>query len=181
MGTATTATPTPPARPPRAEGRIEQFLRIWTALDDDFHARFKDSLQAKLMEIRQDHAIEAVYASAPPFGAARLGELAAETLGTGWVLDMRDAWSEWGMAPYPSYLHSRARLADEARAFRHATSVVTVTDRLRDVFRKTHPALPAEKFEVVANGFDGRPFEAERLPTPPAEGVVNIVYVGSFY
>jgi len=170
-----------PARPPRPETRIGQFLRIWTALNDGFYARFETALRAKLIDIGRDHAIEAVYVSAPPFGAARLGELAADTLGTGWALDMRDAWSEWGMAPYPSYLHYRARLADEARAFKRATAVVTVTERLREVFRETHPGVPAGKFEVVANGFDGPAFEAESMPSPPASGPVNIVYAGSFY
>lgn len=85
------------------------------------------------------------------------------------------------MAPYQSYIHYRARLASEAHAFRRASSVVTVTDRLRDVFRNTHPTLPADKFEVVANGFDGPLFDADRLPAPPSSGIVNIVYVGSFY
>lgn len=170
-----------PATPPRTEGRLERFVRVWTALNDGFSRRFRTALETKLAEISGEHRIEAVYASAPPFGAAELGALAARTLKTGWVLDMRDAWSQWGMAPYQTYLHYRARLADEARAFADATAVVTVTDRLADIFRKTHPSLPKGKFQVVANGFDGSPFEPERLPAPPASGVVDIVYVGSFY
>lgn len=165
----------------RQETRAAQFLRILTSLDDGFDARFRTQLTPALESIRRRHDIAAIYVSAPPFGACGLGARAAARLGVPWVLDMRDAWSEWGMAPYPTYAHYIARLRDEARAFADADAVVTVTRQLRDIFLATHPGLPRSKMHVVHNGFDGRSFGPGMLTTPEGKDHLDVAYVGSFY
>lgn len=165
----------------RQETRTAQFLRILTSLDDGFDARFRSQLSPVLESIRQRHDIAAVYVSAPPFGACGLGAHAAARLGVPWVLDMRDAWSEWGMAPYPTYAHYIARFRDEARAFADADAIVTVTRQLRDIFLATHPTLPRPKVHVVHNGFEGQLFGPATLTTPVGKDHLEVAYVGSFY
>lgn len=173
--------PLSPDRLPKRRGRLGEFWRIATNLDDRFFLRFHHALRDALPMIAARHAPKAVYVSAPPFGAARLGELAAKTLGVPWVLDMRDAWAEWGMAPLPHIGHYRARRRDESRAFADADAVITVTKHLRDVFRDSHPALPAEKFHVIPNGFDGDALQGGLLPESQSGDIWQVAYVGSYY
>lgn len=168
-----------PSTSPNRASRLAQFLRIYGRLDDTFFSRFKASLEAALSGL-SGKGLRAVYVSAPPFGAARLGELAADRLGLPLVIDMRDAWAEWGMGPYPTYLHFLARYRDEARAFGSAAAIITVTERLADVFRRSHPELPRSRFHVVPNGFDGEKFKPAELTVHEKE-VFDIAYVGSYY
>lgn len=163
------------------ESRLRRFLRIYGTFNDTFYSRFQSSLRSKLSVFRAGEPFKVVYVSAPPFGAAQLGELAASILGVPLVIDMRDAWSEWGMAPNPTYLHYMAKKHDEGRVFRNAAAVVTVTERLANVFRKSHPDVPSTKFEVIHNGFNGPDFERSALSIDIGKETFDIVYVGSFY
>ncbi len=169
--------------PPKSspDTRFRRFLRIYGTFNDTFYSRLQSSLRSKLSALRAREPFKVVYVSAPPFGAAQLGELAASILGVPLVVDMRDAWSEWGMAPNPTYLHYMAKKHDERRAFRNAAAVVTVTERLADVFRKSHPSVSPTKFEVIHNGFNGPEFERSSLGIDLGKKTFDIVYVGSFY
>lgn len=170
-----------PDRPTSSETRTRALLRIMTSLDDRFFQKFRAALDARLPQIVARYAPKLVYVSSPPFGAARIGEHISEALGVPCVLDMRDAWAEWGMAPFPTYLHYRARRTDEERAFAQATAVVTVTDRLRALFRASHPDLPPEKFHVIPNGFGGESLEAGPLAKTGDGERFDVAYVGSYY
>jgi hypothetical protein len=156
-------------------------MRDYVRTDDGIFAMLKAPLISAIEALRDTGRIEAVFVSAPPFGAARLGETAAKMLNVPWILDMRDAWSEWSIVPYRTYLHYRKRYSDEARAFARASAVITVTDRLCDIFRRSHPALPASKFHVVPNGFDGEPIEGGELPHHKPKQTFDVAYVGRYY
>lgn len=170
-----------PEYKPKKRGSLGELFRIFTSLDDTFYKRFRASLITQVNLLQELHDFAAVYVSAPPFGAARLGELASSVLGKPYLLDMRDAWSEWSMAPYPTYLHYQTRLSDERRAFARASAIVTVTDRMADVFRHTHPDIQGSRFHVVYNGFDGPLLQSKAITEVGNSELINIAYVGSFY
>ena len=170
-----------PDRLTKPESQTRALLRIMTSLDDRFFQKFRAALDARLPQIASRYAPKLVYVSAPPFGATALGVRAAQALGLPCVLDMRDAWAEWGMAPFPTYLHYRTRRADETQAFSNASAIVTVTDRLRALFRASHPGLAPDKFHVIPNGFDGESIEGGPLMTTGAGDHFDVAYVGSYY
>ena len=169
------------ATPVTHDSKLSQFLRIYTKLDDTFFERYRQSLAAEVDRIARQVPISAVIATAPPFGAAKLGELAAERLGVPLILDMRDAWAEWELGPSPTYFHYRAKFRGEARAFGYASAVIATTERMQALFRRTHPGLPADKFHCIPNGFDGPLFENSRTVACAPSGHLNVAYTGTYY
>ncbi|MGD9804359.1 MAG: glycosyltransferase [Hyphomicrobiaceae bacterium] len=166
---------------PRSETPLARWLRMFGNLDDTFFKRFERSLREQVSIGANGSSFDAVYASLPPFGAGRLAELASRLLGKPLILDMRDAWSAFEQGPSMSYAHHVAKVRGEARALASATAVITVTDRLADLFRFSHPSVPSNRFHVVPNGFDGPLFESEKIPPQQIRDEFHIAYVGTYY
>lgn len=167
---------------PVREAPLPRLLRMLSTFDDTFESRFAPALAARLAELKQgSRRFAAVYATAPPFGAAMLGKQAAEELRVPFILDMRDAWAQWSPAPQISRLHYARKHQDEARAFAAADAIVGVTPELSDLFAASHPGLPRSRFHTITNGISGvgeLPPEALWVGTGET---VDIGYVGSFY
>lgn len=165
----------------RSQGRLRQYARIFLNFNDSFDRRFRRSLMDHTSAIRARHAIDAVYASLPPFGAAALAHRVSHTLDVPLLLDMRDAWSQWTAAPYPTAFHYWRRLGDERRAFSNADRIITVTRQLRTLFLESHPRLSPDKIVLIPNGFDGTEFvEGEAISFGGGEKL-RIAYVGNYY
>lgn len=173
--------PIGPPQPPVS--RVGRFLDIFLRLEDDFAKRLQPALDRALPEIVRQHAPQAVYVSMPPFSTGKLAARVAERLGLPLVVDMRDGWSHYCPGAFPSYAHWRLTHRREHRLFERARAVVTVTRQLADVFRRTHPELPAERFHVIENGYDGTLELPDVIEVPPrrAEESITIGYIGRFY
>jgi len=163
------------------EGKIERYFRLLTSFDDRFYQRYLTSLMNSIKNILSQHSIDVVYASMPPFGAARLAESAAMNLGVPLIMDFRDSWAEWELGPHPTYLHYIKKRKDEAQAFSAATKVICTTKQMRDLFVKTHPQISVEKFNVIHNSFDGELFKPFDINSVGEKELFNIAYVGSYY
>jgi glycosyltransferase involved in cell wall biosynthesis len=166
---------------PHPETPIRQLLRMLTTFDDTFERRFESDFLRKIGELKNSKVFSAVYATAPPFGAASLGATAARILGVPYLLDMRDAWAEWSPAPQISRLHLRRKRADEREAFANADKVVGVTRELTDLFAAKHPGLSSEKFEVIPNGTAAVDQIPEAVVWTDDKAQIDVGYVGSFY
>jgi glycosyltransferase involved in cell wall biosynthesis len=162
--------------------RFRRFKNIYFNADDNYLKAWKDNLFARLPEIIEKHRPGAVFVTCPPYSGASLGVLISKKFNIPLVLDMRDAWAKlW--QPLGSYLHYLQRKSKEHSAFRQASVVITVTPRLKTMFRETHPGIPADKFRLLYNGFD---FELPaslsiRSAGIDVKGTINIGYIGSFY
>lgn len=110
-----------------------------------------------------------------------LGMYAARALNLPYILDMRDAWSQWLPGPQISRLHYIRKQRDELKAFSAADAIVGVTPELIDLFAATNPSVPRSRFHTVTNGMSG----IENVPATAlwadAGENLNIGYVGSFY
>src|SRR5580698_2481076 len=110
----------------RAGFRVAQYSH-W---GDPVSLFWRRPLLKQLDEIVMDRRPDVLLATAPPFGVAVLARLAAERYRLPWVVDMRDAWARWCVAPYPTvahYLYARAheRSVLESANVGVATSHVT--------------------------------------------------------
>ena len=161
--------------------KLRRFLRIYTKLNDRFYSRYRNSLLNQISSIKFDPPVHAVLASLPPFGAARLGEMVARELGVPLVLDMRDSWAEWEIAPYPTYLHYSVQRRAEAHAFSAACAIIATTSQMRSLFRRCHTKLESSKFYYIPNGFEGSLFHQKEIVLDKPNGSINIAYVGNYY
>jgi glycosyltransferase involved in cell wall biosynthesis len=162
------------------ESRVAQGLRLLTTTSDGFHWRYRGALAKVTSRIREARKIDAVYASLPPFGAGRLAIDAARTLSVPLIIDMRDAWSEFGNGPFPTVAHYLMTVREERQVLRAADRILTVTPQLGDLFLCAHPDLDPGKLVIVPNGFDDAPIGAA-APAPTTKPTFSIAYVGSYY
>jgi glycosyltransferase involved in cell wall biosynthesis len=172
----------PSGGPPPAS-RIGKFLSVFSRVEDPIAVRMRPALARALPAIMAQHEPQVVYASLPPFSAGGLALDIAERYQLPLVVDMRDGWSHWCAGAFPSYLHWARIHAKERALFNAATSVVTVTTQLAEIFRRSHPHLPRDHFRVVPNGYDGL------LEIPDVCAIerssctreIRIGYVGNYY
>ncbi len=127
--------------------------------------------------------IKAVYITAPPFSIAELGLDIAEQLGLPSILDMRDAWSNWCVAPYASRIHYHLLRKLEAKCMKQATAVVATSDQTLKDFQALSGAQPASKFHLITNSYTESISDFKSvLPLKRSEGKKLVIgYVGSFY
>lgn len=147
---------------------------------DDTYRRWKGELMLVMLELIKIRQIETLIVTAPPFSMTYLCEhLKKINPKLKLVLDMRDAWVNWNVTPYATWVHYYLTHKAERNAFVNAdvvlaTSKVTLKDFIED-----HEALEASKFLYVPNSFDDYQ-EQNEVPFPES-GKVKIGYVGSFY
>jgi glycosyltransferase involved in cell wall biosynthesis len=147
---------------------------------------------------------DVLLATAPPFGVAVLARAVARRYRLPWVVDLRDAWTRWSIAPYPTvghYLYARTR---ETAVLEHANVTVATSHVTRAEWMTDRPATAPERLVTIYNGFDDAHDDAhddehdgahdgardgdeqsngegEGTAVAVPAGLRHIVYVGSFY
>lgn len=136
-----------------------------------------------LPEVIKAHNPKAIYISSPPFISSTIAPKLKKLFALPVLLDMRDAWSKWAINPYSTYIHYLSVYLREKKAFKAATSIITVTQELKEVFCNSHSDVDSNKFHVIPNGFDDTYScnSIEFSGTNNIDRVVKIGYVGSYY
>lgn len=166
---------------PRPETDLQRLWRMISTFDDGFEGRFIGDLLQRAEVLAKEHNFAAVYATAPPFGAAGLGSQVANRLGVPYLLDMRDAWAAWSPAPQISRLHYWRKFVSERKAFSAADRIIAVTEELVDLFGRSHPEIPAHRFGVIPNGFPDAGMIPDCVEWEDQGPLMNVGYVGAFY
>lgn len=162
-------------------GKIDQ---IYFNIGDDKYKRWGENALKKIDQIIKANNIKAIYFTAPPFRNGDLAIEVSEKYKLPLILDMRDAWSQWCIAPYASQLHYRKTIEIEKLYFNKANKIIANTNVLKNDFMAIHPEINSEKIEVIHNGFD---IDTVNIPTelsPKTEDITNeikIGYIGTFY
>ncbi|MBI5800793.1 MAG: glycosyltransferase family 4 protein [Verrucomicrobia bacterium] len=171
--------PCPPVR--RGGSRIGDWLHQFFSLGEGLGRAWREPLLAAWPELVRREKPDALYVSVPPFSMAPLAVELAQRSGLPLILDFRDNWSQWCCSPQPSWLHYRLTLRRERACLDAASAVVGVTRQLVEDLQRAHPGVPAEKFHVVANGYDASLPDSPAARPAPCEKPFVIGYVGSFY
>lgn len=172
--------PCPPVR--RGGGtRIGDWLHQFFSLGEGLGGAWRGPLLAAWSELVRRERPAALYVSVPPFSMAPLAVELAQRSGLPLILDFRDNWSQWCCSPQPSWVHYQLTLRRERACLEAASAVVGVTRQLVEDLKRVHPGVPAEKFHLVANGFDASLPESAAARPARSEQPFVIGYVGSFY
>jgi glycosyltransferase involved in cell wall biosynthesis len=151
-------------------------------LDDPISNGWKHSLDRRLEKITRQYKPKLILASLPPFSAGPLAVRIAKRYGLRLAIDMRDGWSEWCRGAYLTPLHYYLRRRVENDTFRHADLIISVTEELKELFRRSNPNVDPRKFHVIPNGYD-KELDWQPVPIPKLEDKheYRIGYAGSFY
>jgi hypothetical protein len=156
------------------------YARMVFRISDGYFSRLRDGFDELLRSGKLRH-IDAIYASLPPFGAGQLALHARHVLNAPLIIDMRDAWSEFGSHPFPSYLHFAGVRQLEQRVLRAASRVIAVTPQLREMLHRLVPERSKEQFVWVPNSSEAQHFSDRIEWKPDPLKTIDVGYVGSFY
>lgn len=161
-------------------GRFAEWRRIYFSVVEDYAEQWWPHLNAALPGIIAKHRPQAIYVTVPPFCMAGLGLKVAKQYDLPLVLDLRDAWSQWRVSPYGSWLHYWITKRIEGTCLKTADRLICTSIQTRADFLRIHPTIAPEKIEVITNGYD-QTIEDWTLDQMSKSGEFVIGYVGLFY
>lgn len=170
--------------PARNPGWLSAFRESsWFSLTDRSGLRWRRAVMKRMPKIIDSHRPDLLWVTTPPYGVAALGLELAQRFKLPFIFDLRDNWSQWGIAPYPTRWHYEATRKLEGRIIAGADAVSTVTEEIRLDILRAHPDIPKEKILVVPNGYEGEHSVEPSilLRNPSSDAPLRIGYLGSFY
>jgi glycosyltransferase involved in cell wall biosynthesis len=180
-GDGTESGPRTTARRSRGIGALKSWRKqVTTALfgfPDDEVGWLGPAVAAGVRLIRRQ-GIDTVLTSAPPFTCHLVGHALRSLCDVRWVADFRDPWSR---SPWGRPGSARAHQFLETRVIGRADAVVLNTPELFREFAQWYGAEPAQKFQVVTNGYDAELLEPWASAPPPAAPPLVLTHAGNLY
>ena len=165
-------------------GRLAAWLRLFFSLVEPQAKWWHPYLEQHLPEVMARHRPELVYVSLPPMGMGPQWTRVARDYRLPLVLDLRDAWSQWQTAPYPTWAHYRATVRLERQCLASAACVVCTSEQTRKDLLALHPNIRDDKIVTITNGYDAEVVDwslSAMGPSRKARERYVVGYVGSFY
>jgi len=162
-------------------GRIRYIMN--NASGDNFYNGWKTEIFSVLDALIPELNPRLVITSCPPFSSAVLCRDIEKKYRLPYIIDMRDAWSEWGMVPQASYLHFLRKKLRERSVLRKATKIISVTPQLIRKFQSAHPSIPKDNYALIYNSpnFPVETGFSVQLKKVSEQEQINIGYTGSLY
>ncbi len=150
-------------------------------LGDTWDRKWRSFVEERWGAIINEARPEVVIVTVPAFSIGPMILEFARKSGIPAIIDFRDGWSQWCVAPRLTWLHYFLLLQRERWCLQTATVITGVTRQVLEDLRRVHPGIPAGKFHLVPNGTDAplHPFASERLSREDEPFVIG--YVGRFY
>jgi glycosyltransferase involved in cell wall biosynthesis len=128
--------------------------------------------------------IETVLVSAPPFSMFLIGNALKQRYpDLRLVSDFRDEWLDYylnTLSVNASEYVRRKSAEVERETVRLSDRIVAVTEATRRTMRRRYPQEPAEKFELIPNGYDPQAFVGFHS-RPHEGGRTRVTYLGTVY
>jgi glycosyltransferase involved in cell wall biosynthesis len=130
-------------------------------------------------QIARYRNIDLIYTVVPPYSTAWIGRILQRTLRRPWVLDLRDPWTGYFLAGFPTKLHYWIESAMERSCMKRADHVIMPTPTSRENLLERHPFLAQDRVTCLPMGYDADDFSG---PAPAGgEGLkIDLVYSGVF-
>lgn len=155
-------------------------LHAWFSTGDFYlDAWGEDAIRALRNHAETFGKPDFILGTCPPFSTAKLIRKMGRVLNVPYILDLRDAWSQWNVNPLTSYAHYSKVLSDERKCIRDAFMTLTTSEQTRLDLMKLHGKL---NIITVENGYDV-PIEFPQRIKWDFNSLqkITIGYVGSFY
>jgi glycosyltransferase involved in cell wall biosynthesis len=154
---------------------------VFFSLTDSIGGAWRAEIMPRLQTIIEQYSPEVICVSMPPFSMGPLWADISEQTGVPLVLDMRDAWSQWVLQPYATYVHYLAVLRAEERCLTVARHVVCTSEQTRRDLLRVHPRIAGSKISVITNGYDAD-VDSWAVSAPHDRSREFVIgYTGQFY
>ena len=165
-----------------ADGLFARLVRSgYLFYSDDLWLRWSGRLKEELSQSIRSFQPDVLMITMPPFSLHRLVPWLRKMFDIPVWTDLRDAWSQWIVSPFPTYLHYCYRLHQEKRIL-HQSSVITVTSRVtRQDLLRLHGENLENQLLYLPNSFEDYTSDSFAYPNFRANKKVTFLYLGSFY
>jgi glycosyltransferase involved in cell wall biosynthesis len=138
---------------------------------------------SKGLDLARSEKVDLIYQNLGPWSTSIVGYVLKSVLQKPLVYDIRDPWTHWAMASWPTRGHFWIERRIEGLILAQADGVALLGEGDRANMLLAHPRLDPEKFTAVPNGYDSAhpPPLPEAPRDPSAGGVLRIVHAGKFY
>ncbi len=168
------------AAAPPPHNAIAKWFSMYFSISENYKKYWREGLEMSLPGIIKKYDPQLIYLTIPPFALATLWRKLLQKHNIPLLVDFRDAWSQWSLAPNGSYFHYVKKLAEENKILNKAAAVITTTAQTRNDLLLQHKNVAAHKVRVIPNGYD----ELLNIGSEIKVGnnkKIRIGYVGSFY
>ncbi|MGC1632148.1 MAG: glycosyltransferase, partial [Gelidibacter sp.] len=164
----------------RQNNKVSNFIDVFfNKYKGNEHKYWAANYHAVVDQWLSHNTVEAIIVTAPPFNILPLAVETSKKHGIPLIVDMRDHWTLWVMAPFSSYYKYIASKLAENKVFKHATKIIATSTVTQEDFIKFHPNVDPRKFKYIPNGFE-TPILYKNIVYKPSKEL-TIGYVGSFY
>ncbi|TXD81364.1 glycosyltransferase family 4 protein [Subsaximicrobium wynnwilliamsii] len=164
----------------RRANKVSNFIDIFfNKYKGNEHTYWQEDYHSIVDKWLETNSVEAIVVTAPPFSILPLAVATSKKHNIPLVVDLRDHWTLWVMAPYGTYYKYLASKVAENKVFRHAKKIIVTSKVTQQDLIDFHPNIAAHKFKYIPNGFE-TPIVYKDITFKPSEEIV-IGYVGSFY
>ena len=128
-----------------------------------------------LKKYLKEHPVDAIVTTGPPHSVHLIGQKLHRALGTPWVADFRDPWTEMYYLKYlpMSACTWRKHRKQEQAVLDECSTVLACTPLVQEDFQ----ARTSTPVACITNGFDEEDFTG---PAPLGDGLFNITHTGLF-
>lgn len=132
----------------------------------------------KAVELISQHGISTIITATPPHSTQLVGLRLKKQFNLQWIADLQDPWTDiyYYRQLYHSVISASLDARYERKVLENADYVITVSDSIRELFRKKSRRVNPDKILVIPNGYDEDDLRGSReIPTDP----FTISYVGT--
>jgi hypothetical protein len=165
----------------KRRGEFAEWRKIFFSIVEGSAALWRPNVVPVIDRLAALHKPVAIYVTAPPFSMAPLAVQISKRLNLPLIVDFRDAWSQWRVAPFGSWFHYRLTLALEEQVLQKATKIITTSEPIRADFLRVHPRIRPDKISVIMNGYDKEVIDWSMASISADKTPFIIGYVGNFY
>jgi len=158
--------------------RLSRWVRA-TFFIPDARRYWKRPALAEAEKILRSEKIDLILSSAPPYTCHLIGMTLKRRHAVPWIADFRDSWVGWLSTPTRWWLPDRIDRHLERSVLMHADRIVSVSNGVKKDLLSRNPKIPADKWSIIPNGYDGSDFDG--ITSTPQRDRFVLTYAGSLY
>lgn len=184
----------------RTNEDVSKFLKKGTKPKITYPNKFWKSLQSKIIqtfvqpdsrrfwmkfalkkaeEIFQNHQIDLIFATAPPFTNFLIAQKLSETYNVPFTIDYRDLWVDNPYYFYPTIFHKNYAIDLESNVLKKCSRAIVISRDMKNALLSRYRFLEHNDVAIIPHGYDQQDFDQSSAITKDTDKLV-ITHSGVF-